>query len=178
MTVFSLLFGGLQVWAAEEPDAGWETKIQKEEKSNMEILIASEQPYTYLSQMKERIQFVGALSLGELYQLQEILPYLMIKEHIGKEEAAWDTKMYLEVVEEWMRREEALISEEEKQSLTEALIKMLPENGQSYVIDGKEKPGGQSATIWRVFADTGVFFSGSMPGRNPKQQSRRQRRAC
>lgn len=98
MTVFSLLFGGLQVWAAEEPDAGWETKIQKEEKSNMEILIASEQPYTYLSQMKERIQFVGALSLGELYQLQEILPYLMIKEHIGKEEAAWDTKMYLEVV--------------------------------------------------------------------------------
>ena len=138
LTVFSLLFGGLQVWAAEEPDAGWETKIQKEEKSNMEILIASEQPYTYLSQMKERIQFVGALSLGELYQLQEILPYLMIKEHIGKEEAAWDTKMYLEVVEEWKRREEALISEEEKQSLTEALIKMLPENGQSYVIDGKE----------------------------------------
>ena len=57
LTVFSLLFGGLQVWAAEEPDAGWETKIQKEEKSNMEILIASEQPYTYLSQMKERIQF-------------------------------------------------------------------------------------------------------------------------
>ena len=88
LTAFSLLFGGLQVWAAEEPDAGWETKIQKEEKSNMEILIASEQPYTYLSQMKERIQFVGALSLGELYQLQEILPYLMIKEHIGKEEAA------------------------------------------------------------------------------------------
>ena len=33
LTVFSLLFGGLQVWAAEEPDAGWETKIQKEEKS-------------------------------------------------------------------------------------------------------------------------------------------------
>ena len=31
--------------------------------------------------------------------------------------------MYLEVVEEWKRREEALISEEEKQSLTEALIK-------------------------------------------------------
>ena len=58
LTVFSLLFGGLQVWAAEKPDAGWETKIQKEEKSNMEILIASEQPYTYLSQMKERIQFV------------------------------------------------------------------------------------------------------------------------
>ena len=137
LTVFSLLFGGLQVWAAEEPDAGWETKIQKEEKSNMEILIASEQPYTYLSQMKERIQFVGALSLGELYQLQEILPYLIIKEHIGKERAAWDTKMYL-----------------------------------------KRKPGGQSAAIWRVFADTGVFFSGSMPGRNPKQQSRRQRRAC
>ena len=72
LTVFSLLFGGLQVWAAEKPDAGWETKIQKEEKSNMEILIASEQPYTYLSQMKERIQFVGALSPGELYQLQEI----------------------------------------------------------------------------------------------------------
>ena len=138
LTVFSLLFGGLQVWAAEKPDAGWETKIQKEEKSNMEILIASEQPYTYLSQMKERIQFVGALSPGELYQLQEILPYLMIKEHIGKEEAAWDTKMYLEVVEEWKRREESPISEEEKQSLTEALIKMLPENGQSYVIDGKE----------------------------------------
>lgn len=113
-------------------------KDTERRKSNMEILIASEQPYTYLSQMKERIQFVGALSLGELYQLQEILPYLMIKEHIGKEEAAWDTKMYLEVVEEWMRREEALISEEEKQSLTEALIKMLPENGQSYVIDGKE----------------------------------------
>ena len=42
------------------------------------------------------------------------------------------------MVEEWKRREEALISEEEKQSLTEALIKMLPENGQSYVIDGKE----------------------------------------
>lgn len=64
LTVFSLLFGGLQVWAAEEPDAGWETKIQKEEKSNMEILIASEQPYTYLSQMKERIQFVGGTFSG------------------------------------------------------------------------------------------------------------------
>ena len=64
MTVFSLLFGGLQVWAAEKPDAGWETKIQKEEKSNMEILIASEQPYTYLSQMKERIQFVGGTFSG------------------------------------------------------------------------------------------------------------------
>ena len=38
----------------------------------------------------------------------------MIKEHIGKEEAAWDTKMYLEVVEEWKRREESPISEEEK----------------------------------------------------------------
>ena len=75
-------------------------KDTERRKSNMEILIASEQPYTYLSQMKERIQFVGALSPGELYQLQEILPYLMIKEHIGKEEAAWDTKMYLEVVEE------------------------------------------------------------------------------
>ena len=158
LTVFSLLFGGLQVWAAEEPDAGWETKIQKEEKSNMEILIASEQPYTYLSQMKERIQFVGALSLGELYQLQEILPYLMIKEHIGKEEAAWDTKMYLEVVEEWMRREEALISEEEKQSLTEALIKMLPENGQSYVIDGKESRV-DSLQRYGEFLQTQVSFS-------------------
>lgn len=52
LTVFSLLFGGLQVWAAEEPDAGWETKIQKEEKNNMEILIASEQPYTYLRDRK------------------------------------------------------------------------------------------------------------------------------
>ena len=26
LTVFSLLFGGLQVWAAEEPDAGWGNK--------------------------------------------------------------------------------------------------------------------------------------------------------
>ena len=96
-------------------------KDTERRKSNMEILIASEQPYTYLSQMKERIQFVGALSPGELYQLQEILPYLMIKEHIGKEEAAWDTKMYLEVVEEWKRREESPISEEEKQSLRKRL---------------------------------------------------------
>ena len=158
LTVFSLLFGGLQVWAAEKPDAGWETKIQKEEKSNMEILIASEQPYTYLSQMKERIQFVGALSPGELYQLQEILPYLMIKEHIGKEEAAWDTKMYLEVVEEWKRREESPISEEEKQSLTEALIKMLPENGQSYVIDGKESRV-DSLQRYGEFLQTQVSFS-------------------
>ena len=158
LTVFSLLFGGLQVWAAEEPDAGWETKIQKEEKSNMEILIASEQPYTYLSQMKERIQFVETLSSEELYQLQEIIPYLMIKEHIGKEEAAWDTEMYLEVVEEWKRREGALISEEEKQSLTEALIKMLPENGQSYVIDGKESRV-DSLQRYGEFLQTQVSFS-------------------
>ena len=86
--------------------------------------------------------------------------------------------MYLEVVEEWKRREEALISEEEKQSLTEALIKMLPENGQSYVIDGKESRVDSLQRYGEFFADTGVFFSGSMPGRNPKQQSRRQRRAC
>ena len=133
-------------------------RYRKKKKSNMEILIASEQPYTYLSQMKERIQFVGALSLGELYQLQEILPYLMIKEHIGKERAAWDTKMYLEVVEEWKRREEALISEEEKQSLTEALIKMLPENGQSYVIDGK-KAGWTVCSDMESFLQTQVSFS-------------------
>ena len=99
---------------------------------------------------------MGALSLGELYQLQEILPYLMIKEHIGKERAAWDTKMYLEVVEEWKRREEALISEEEKQSLTEALIKMLPENGQSYVIDGKESRV-DSLQRYGEFLQTQVF---------------------
>ena len=71
-----------------------------------------------------------------------------------------------------MRREEALISEEEKQSLTEALIKMLPENGQSYVIDGKESRGGQSANDMEILQTQVFFFGGSMPGKNPKQQNR------
>ena len=48
-----------------------------------------------------------------------------------------------------------LISEEEKQSLTEALIKMLPENGQSYVIDGKES--GQP--IWMQNGVSAAFMS-------------------
>lgn len=86
LTVFSLLFGGLQVLSCREAGCWMGNKDTERRKSNMEILIASEQPYTYLSQMKERIQFVGQFSPGELYQLQEILPYLMIKEHIGKEE--------------------------------------------------------------------------------------------
>ena len=115
LTVFSLLFGGLQVWAAEEPDAGWETKIQKEEKSNMEILIASEQPYTYLSADERAYTVCGGTFSGRALQLQEILPYHDDQRtHWKRKGCVGIPKMYLEVVEEWKRREEALISEGRK----------------------------------------------------------------
>ena len=137
-TVFFLLFGSVQVWAAEESDTGWEEKIQEEENSLSEI-ITLEKPYTSFSEREDRLEFVRSLSEKELYQLRQILPYLIVKEQIQREDASWKNEGYLEVVREWNRRENKNGTEEEAEQLEKDVITLLPEYGEMYLWEGEQR---------------------------------------